>query len=320
MGDSITEGTVVEIPLALGSWVEMDEVVCVLETDKVSVEVRAPMAGVLVDFLAAMDDVVEVGAPLFKLDPSGTPPAGGAPKAAAAAVPAVTPPPTAAAAPAKPAAAPAPKPAAAAAPAAAAVSRGSGDGGYSSSVLSGSSAVYVDSMFASWKHDPSSVHSSWNAYFSQVDAGVDAAAAFTAPPTLSGVGVPAVGSSAGGLGGRDSGDTAKTMHLIAAYQRRGHEMAILDPLGLTEMKPVKDLDPAIYGFDLERDWERGLNLGGSLVGAVQGLMGNADVNNDGETTLHELVDFLQQTYCGSIGVEVRRDKDREAEVECTRAR
>lgn len=33
-------------------------------------------------------------------------------------------------------------------------------------------------------------------------------------------------------------------------------------------------------------------------------MGNADVNNDGQTTLHELTDFLQQTYCGSVGVEI----------------
>ena len=41
------------------------------------------------------------------------------------------------------------------------------------------------------------------------------------------------------------------------------------------------------------DWERGLNLEGSFVKGVEGLMGNADVNQDGETTLHELVDFLQ---------------------------
>ena len=41
------------------------------------------------------------------------------------------------------------------------------------------------------------------------------------------------------------------------------------------------------------DWERGLNLEGSFVKGVEGLMGNADVNQDGETTVHELVDFLQ---------------------------
>ena len=65
-----------------------------------------------------------------------------------------------------------------------------------------------------------------------------------------------------------------------------------------------DLDPATYGFDLAADWERPLKLEGAGTGAVSGLMGNADVNKDGQTTLHELVDFLQQTYCGSVGVEV----------------
>ena len=35
MGDSITEGTVVEIQAAVGSFVHMDQVVAVLETDKV---------------------------------------------------------------------------------------------------------------------------------------------------------------------------------------------------------------------------------------------------------------------------------------------
>ena len=33
--------------------------------------------------------------------------------------------------------------------------------------------MYVDSMYAAWKDDPSSVHVSWHAYFAQVDAGVD---------------------------------------------------------------------------------------------------------------------------------------------------
>ncbi len=73
MGDSITEGTVVDIPVAVGSSVQMDQVVAILETDKVSVEVRAPVAGVLVEFLAKLDDVVLVGTPLFRIDTSGAP-------------------------------------------------------------------------------------------------------------------------------------------------------------------------------------------------------------------------------------------------------
>lgn len=68
MGDSITEGTVVDLPVAPGDGVQADDVVVVLETDKVSVDVRAPEAGALVEILAEVDDVVEVGAPLFRID------------------------------------------------------------------------------------------------------------------------------------------------------------------------------------------------------------------------------------------------------------
>lgn len=68
MGDSITEGTIVDLPVAPGEYVQTDDVVVVLETDKVSVDVRAPHAGRLVEVLGEIDDVVEVGSHLFRLD------------------------------------------------------------------------------------------------------------------------------------------------------------------------------------------------------------------------------------------------------------
>lgn len=68
MGDSITEGTIVDLPVAPGDYVQADDVVVVLETDKVSVDVRAPEAGAIVEILGEVDDVVEVGSPLFRMD------------------------------------------------------------------------------------------------------------------------------------------------------------------------------------------------------------------------------------------------------------
>lgn len=68
MGDSITEGTIVDVPVAPGDYVNADDVVVVLETDKVSVDVRAPESGSIVEILGEVDDVVEVGKPLFRMD------------------------------------------------------------------------------------------------------------------------------------------------------------------------------------------------------------------------------------------------------------
>jgi len=73
MGDSITEGTVVDLPVAPGDYVQADDVVVVLETDKVSVDVRAPEAGAIVEILGEVDDVVEVGSPLFRMDTDAVP-------------------------------------------------------------------------------------------------------------------------------------------------------------------------------------------------------------------------------------------------------
>jgi len=68
MGDSITEGTIVDMPVAPGDYVQSDEVVLVLETDKVSVDVRASEGGALVEILGEIDDVVEVGSDLYRID------------------------------------------------------------------------------------------------------------------------------------------------------------------------------------------------------------------------------------------------------------
>eukprot|EP00968_Pinguiococcus_pyrenoidosus_P020112 scaffold2286_cov240-Pinguiococcus_pyrenoidosus.AAC.15 len=69
MGDSITEGTIISWEKSAGDFCEADDVVCVIETDKVSVDVRAPEAGTVTATLASQDDVVEVGAPLYKFQP-----------------------------------------------------------------------------------------------------------------------------------------------------------------------------------------------------------------------------------------------------------
>jgi len=123
MGDSITEGTIVDMPVAIGDYVQSDDVVLVIETDKVSVDVRAPEGGVLTEVMGEIDDVVEVGSQLYRLDtdadapesPSDpmpakeetlTPSASAAPVAAAVAAPAAA---AAAAAAAPPAPAAAPK-------------------------------------------------------------------------------------------------------------------------------------------------------------------------------------------------------------------
>jgi 2-oxoglutarate dehydrogenase E2 component (dihydrolipoamide succinyltransferase) len=62
MGESITEATIARWLKNEGDSVALDEPLVELETDKVTLEVGAPIAGVLSDVLAKQGDTVEVGA------------------------------------------------------------------------------------------------------------------------------------------------------------------------------------------------------------------------------------------------------------------
>jgi 2-oxoglutarate dehydrogenase E1 component len=77
MGESVTEGTVVEFRKKPGDRVREGETIVEITTDKVDVEVPAPAAGVVTKIFAKEGDVVAVGAPLAEIDAAaaGSPPA-----------------------------------------------------------------------------------------------------------------------------------------------------------------------------------------------------------------------------------------------------
>ncbi|MEM6748744.1 MAG: 2-oxoglutarate dehydrogenase complex dihydrolipoyllysine-residue succinyltransferase, partial [Pseudomonadota bacterium] len=64
LGESVTEATVSAWFKAVGDTVAADEMLCELETDKVSVEVPAPAAGTVTEILAKEGDTVEAGGKL----------------------------------------------------------------------------------------------------------------------------------------------------------------------------------------------------------------------------------------------------------------
>jgi len=64
LGESVTEATVSTWFKQAGDAVERDEMLCELETDKVSVEVPAPASGVLGEILAGEGETVEAGGKL----------------------------------------------------------------------------------------------------------------------------------------------------------------------------------------------------------------------------------------------------------------
>ena len=71
LGESVTEATVSTWFKKPGENVQADEMLCELETDKVSVEVPAPASGVLQEVLAGEGDTVEAGGKLATMTRGG---------------------------------------------------------------------------------------------------------------------------------------------------------------------------------------------------------------------------------------------------------
>ncbi|NOX43063.1 MAG: 2-oxoglutarate dehydrogenase E1 component [Gammaproteobacteria bacterium] len=78
------------------------------------------------------------------------------------------------------------------------------------------------------------------------------------------------------------------LQLINAYRFRGHQFADTDPIKFREMMSVLDLDPAYHNL-FDSDLNSVFNTG-SLVGPAT-------------AKLEEILNALQSTYCGHIGLE-----------------
>ncbi|KAK5114297.1 2-oxoglutarate dehydrogenase complex E2 component [Meristemomyces frigidus] len=73
MAESITEGTLKQFSKQVGDYVELDEEIATIETDKIDVAVNAPAAGTIKEFLAKEEDTVTVGQELVRLELGGEP-------------------------------------------------------------------------------------------------------------------------------------------------------------------------------------------------------------------------------------------------------
>src|ERR671933_2194496 len=69
MGDSVSDGTILEWHKQEGDEVSEDEVLVEISTDKVDAEVPAPTAGTVVKVHAAEGDTVTVGSVLAEIAP-----------------------------------------------------------------------------------------------------------------------------------------------------------------------------------------------------------------------------------------------------------
>jgi len=83
-------------------------------------------------------------------------------------------------------------------------------------------------------------------------------------------------------------NSIRAVALIRAYRQRGHLLAKVDPLKMMKTEYLDELHPEYYGFKKENYNEK-IYLDG--------------VTNKEHSTVKEILNFLNKTYCGSVGYE-----------------
>ncbi|MBV1706192.1 MAG: 2-oxoglutarate dehydrogenase E1 component [Hyphomicrobiales bacterium] len=185
--------------------------------------------------------------------------------------------------------------------------------------LNGSSAAYIEDLYARYEADPGAVDPQWRAYFESLgDARASAAQASGGPswqhhnwPIAAhgelisaldgnwGVTETLIASKLKGKAEADPGvsradiqqaarDSVRAIMMIRAYRMRGHLHANLDPLGIARQLDHEELHPATYGFT-EADYDRKI-----FIDHVLGLE---------YATIFEMLAILRRTYCATIGYE-----------------
>ncbi len=69
-GDTMLSGVISEWMVEAGEQVENDEVLAMVETEKVLAEVKAPAAGTIVEVLVEEDEEADVGAVIARMEPA----------------------------------------------------------------------------------------------------------------------------------------------------------------------------------------------------------------------------------------------------------
>jgi len=165
------------------------------------------------------------------------------------------------------------------------------------SYLFGGNAPYVEELYESYLDNPGSVPDNWRQYFDAMqhvpavdgsakpDVGHASVIASFAERAKAGP-IRVVTASADVEMGRKR---VAVTQLVAAYRFLGSHWANLDPLQRQERPPIPELDPASYGFT-DADMDVVFNISNTYFGQET-------------ASLRDLLNFLRDTYCRSIGAE-----------------
>lgn len=176
----------------------------------------------------------------------------------------------------------------------------------SETLLSGENLPFIEQLYHQYRAEPGSVDPSWlpifREYFGQEEALIKPSfvpRSIFAAPVTNGHAQSADGMNEAEYAplptkaplkapGKSTKFAARVLGLIEEYRLHGHLVAQIDPLGRPRRNFPPELDPSFFGFTKE-----------DLDAKVQA----ADLFGTQEVTLRQVIERLQNRYCGSVAVE-----------------
>lgn len=184
-------------------------------------------------------------------------------------------------------------------------------------------ALYYEKLYKKYLQDPKSVDEAWRQYFEQKENGAKGGNLSSLNVGSSSLDIDSLADriaqkigrssvSSSGSVEREASDAARALNIIRAYQSVGHEKAKTDPLKLYETygdimqvgkkkkSNIKRLDPKFHGFsEAQLDHEYFIDT----------PMQDGLLSMKKRWILRDLIEALEKSYCGSIGVEYMHIQD-----------
>jgi 2-oxoglutarate dehydrogenase E1 component len=201
---------------------------------------------------------------------------------------------------------------------------------HASAFMDGANADYIDQLQARYAADPASVDAGWAELFralgesdalaTQAARGPSWARPDWPPQPQDDLTAALTGEWAAPAEARDAGrkiaakaeekgvsltdtqvqravlDSIRALMIIRAYRIRGHLVADLDPLGMTDKTPHPELDPKSYGFT-DADMDRPI-----FIDNVLGLQ---------VASMRQIIEIVRRTYCGTFALQYMHISDPE---------
>ena len=164
--------------------------------------------------------------------------------------------------------------------------------------LSKSNSAFIEEMYLKFVNNDPSLPDSWKIYFNQIGDEADIIVNEINGPSWSPskkVSIRKLQNSNNGnknqaelVSKQSNANSIKAVAMIRSYRQRGHLIAKLDPLGLLKADYLEELHPESYGFKKEKYNDK-IFLDGVI--------------NRQHSSVSEILKFLRDKYCGSLGFE-----------------